>query len=156
MSTGSWWEPCFLRRDSERIGEGVRPHPTEPVSKATCGFSRPAQRGGFYPTSFLRPRRAGGGSSHGKTRGVFECVAHVAGGAVGGGERSRSPERASPDSAGGSLSRRPSVEKGKIRNALRAPPVTAILKRQSQGLRVAGFQEQATLCCLPLAEIVCL
>lgn len=36
-------------------------------SKAFCGFCRPAQRGGFCPTSFPRPRPVGDGSSNGRT-----------------------------------------------------------------------------------------
>src|ERR1700687_2723249 len=57
-----------LRRDSDRIDGAARQLPTELVSRVSCGFSRPARHGDFYPTSFLRPPPAGGVSSSGKTK----------------------------------------------------------------------------------------
>jgi len=48
-------------------------HRTGGVSRAFCGFCRPAQRGGSCRTRFLRPRPAGGGSSSGKRK-AFGCM----------------------------------------------------------------------------------
>ena len=62
-------EPILPRPGAGGITEADPGHRTGVVSRAFCGFCKPAQHGDSCPASFLRLPPAGGGSGSGKRKG---------------------------------------------------------------------------------------